>query len=181
MSGVPDYKLESTVDFKFTTRQFSTGTPFAFASGAIEIYEDNLLTQITGAETLTLEFDGVTGLHNLRVAATAANGFEDGKSYYCVVSAGTVDGVLVVGEVVQQFSIGRSLSFADILTTQMTEVYAADGVAPTLAQAIFAIQQQIGDFGIVGTTMTVRKLDGTTAMTFTLNNGTNPTDIERTG
>jgi hypothetical protein len=106
--SVPDYTLEDTLDFKFTTRQFSTGAPFAFASGAIEIYEDNDIAQIIAAETLTLEFDGVTGLHNLRVAATAANGFENGKSYHCVVSAGTVDSVSVIGEVVQQFSIGRS-------------------------------------------------------------------------
>ena len=114
MSGVPDYTLEDTLDFKFTTRQFSTGAPFAFAAGAIEIYEDNDITQITAAETLTLEFDGVTGLHNLRVAATAANGFENGKSYHAVVSAGTVDGVSVVGEVVQQFSIGRSAAAVDL-------------------------------------------------------------------
>ncbi len=114
MSGVPDYTLEDILDFKFTTRQFSTGAPFAFASGVIEIYEDNSITQITAAETLTLEFDGVTGLHNLRVEATAANGFENGKSYHCVVSAGTVDSVSVVGEVVQQFSIGRSAAAADL-------------------------------------------------------------------
>lgn len=116
MSGVPDYTLEDTLDFKFTTRQFSTGAPFAFDSGAIEIYEDNSASQITGAETLTLEFDGVTGLHNLRVAATGANGFENGKSYQCVVSAGTVDSVSVVGEVVQQFSIGRSAAVAAFVT-----------------------------------------------------------------
>lgn len=114
MSGVPDYTLEDVLDFKFTTRQFSTGAPFAFASGAIEIYEDNSVAQITAAETLTLEFDGVTGLHNLRVDASTANGFENGKSYHCVVSAGTVDSVSVVGEVVQQFTIGRSAAAVDL-------------------------------------------------------------------
>lgn len=71
-------------------------------------------------------------------------------------------------------------SVADILTTQMTESYAADGTAPTLAQALFLIQQQLGDFAISGTTLTVRKVDGaTTAATFTLNDGTNPTGITR--
>jgi len=114
MSGVPDYTLEATLDFKFTTRQFSTGTPFAFASGAVEIYEDNSLTQITGAETLTLEFDGVTGLHNLRVVASAANGFAIGSSYHCVISAGTVDSVAVTGEVIQQFSIERAAAAEDL-------------------------------------------------------------------
>lgn len=70
--------------------------------------------------------------------------------------------------------------FAPILTTQLTEAYAADGVAPTLSQLLFLVQQLLGDFKIVGTTLTVRKIDGVaTAATFTLDDGTNPTDITR--
>jgi len=68
----------------------------------------------------------------------------------------------------------------DIFTTQMTEAYAADGVAPTPAQALMLIQQLLGDFMIAGTTLTVRKIDGaTTAAAFTLDDSTNPTDITR--
>lgn len=68
----------------------------------------------------------------------------------------------------------------NLLTTQMTEAYAADGVAPTLAQALFAIMQQGGEFAISGTTITVKKLDGSTAaMTFTLDDDTNPTSRTR--
>lgn len=67
-----------------------------------------------------------------------------------------------------------------ILTTQMTESYAADGTAPTLAQAVFLIQQTIGDFAIAGTTITAKKLDGsTTAATYTLDDGTSPTSRTR--
>jgi hypothetical protein len=36
------------------------------------------------------------------------------------------------------------------------------------------------DFGISGTTLTAKKLDGTTAMTFTLDSATTPTSIART-
>ena len=68
----------------------------------------------------------------------------------------------------------------DILTTALTESYAADGAAPTLAQAIFLIQQTIGDFAIAGTTITTKKLDGsTTAATYTLDDGTSPTSRTR--
>lgn len=67
-----------------------------------------------------------------------------------------------------------------ILTRQMTESYAADGVAPTLAQALFLIQQELGDFAISGTTITVKRLDGsTTAATFTLDDATTPTSRTR--
>lgn len=68
----------------------------------------------------------------------------------------------------------------DPLLTQMTESYAADGVAPTLSQAIFAIMQQAGEFEIIGTTVTVKKLDGTNvAMTFTLDDPNDPTSRTR--
>jgi hypothetical protein len=74
----------------------------------------------------------------------------------------------------------NDVNVADILTTQMTESYAADGAAPTLAQALMLIQQQIGEFAISGTTLTVKKVDGsTTAATFTLDDGTSPTSITR--
>ena len=74
----------------------------------------------------------------------------------------------------------NNISVADILTTQMTESYAADGVAPTLAQALFLIQQTIGDFTISGTTITVKKLNGsTTAATYTLDSSTAPTSRTR--
>lgn len=74
----------------------------------------------------------------------------------------------------------NDISVADILTTQMTESYAADGVAPTLAQAIFMVQQSIGDFSISGTTITQYKLDGTTtAATYLLDSATVPTSRTR--
>ena len=104
-----DYALESTFDVKFTSRIFATGVPGTLAgSPVVEIYEDNGTTQITGAETLTVDFDSVTGLNNLRIVATAANGFEAGKSYSAVISVGTVSGVSVVGEVICNFSIQRA-------------------------------------------------------------------------
>ncbi len=79
-----------------------------------------------------------------------------------------------------QISALNDVSVADILTSQMTEAYAADGTAPTLAQALFLIQQMLGDFSISGTTLTVKKLDGsTTAATFTLDDGTTPTSLTR--
>lgn len=70
--------------------------------------------------------------------------------------------------------------FTAVLTSQLTEAYAADGTAPTLAQAIFLIQQSLHEFAIVSTTRTVKKLDGsTTAATFTLDSATTPTSTTR--
>lgn len=68
----------------------------------------------------------------------------------------------------------------DVLRTALTEAYAADGAAGTLSQILFGIQAFLQERSVAGTTLTVNKLDGTTAaMTFTLNDGTSPTALTR--
>lgn len=67
-----------------------------------------------------------------------------------------------------------------LLTTQMTEAYAANGVAPTMAQSLFAIHQMLMEFAIAGTSYTVKKLDSsTTAFVVTLDDAINPTSNTR--
>ena len=62
----------------------------------------------------------------------------------------------------------------------MTEAYAADGAAATPEQMLYMIWASVSEFAIAGTTITAKKLDGiTTSMTFTLNDGTNPTSRTR--
>jgi len=87
---------------------------------------------------------------------------------------------LTAGAVDTVTTVTNQVSVSDILTTQMTESYAADGSAPTLAQALHLIQQSLGDFSIAGTTITVKRLNGTTtAATYTLDDGTDPTSRTR--
>jgi len=67
-----------------------------------------------------------------------------------------------------------------VLTTQMTESYAALHTAPTLAQAVFETRALLAENSVSGTTVTVKKIDGsTTAETFTINSATAPTSITR--
>lgn len=67
-----------------------------------------------------------------------------------------------------------------VLTTQMTESYNADGTAPTLAQSLFVVMQRVTEFAISSTTVTVKKLDGsTTAYTLTLDSSSAPTSSTR--
>jgi len=67
-----------------------------------------------------------------------------------------------------------------VLTTAMTESYAADGATFTVAQALYEICQSVSEFAIVSTTKSVYKRDGsTTAATYTLDDATTPTSITR--
>ncbi len=70
---------------------------------------------------------------------------------------------------------------AAVLTTALADVYAANGVAPTLQQAIMAIHQMLMDFSIATTNITVKKLDNTaTAFVVALDSATTPTAASRT-
>ena len=101
-----DIRLGDTIDLKFTTRSFTTGAPTTLAgTPVISAYVGNSVTQITAGITLTVDFDGVTGLHNIRVVATSGNGYATASNYDLVITTGTVGGVSVVGEVVGSFSI----------------------------------------------------------------------------
>lgn len=64
----------------------------------------------------------------------------------------------------------------------LTESYAADGATATLPQLLYGVKALLGEFSISGTTLTTKKLDGSTsAEIFTLNDATTPTSITRTG
>ncbi len=66
-----------------------------------------------------------------------------------------------------------------ILTTAMTESYAAVGVAPTLAQAIFLMMAWLTNCATSGTTYSAYNLGNTVAATGTLDSATNPSSNRR--
>ena len=73
----------------------------------------------------------------------------------------------------------NDLAASDILTTALTESYAADATEPTLSQFLYMIWSTLHDFAIVGTTLTSRQLDGSAAMTHTLDSASSPTSRTR--
>lgn len=102
-----DFAAGDTLDFKFTTFRPSTGAPFTLAgSPAISIYKDNSTTQSTSGVTLTVDFDGVTGLHHVRITTSSdATFYADGSAFECVITTGTVDSVSVVGSCIGRFTL----------------------------------------------------------------------------
>lgn len=76
-------------------------------------------------------------------------------------------------------SPASSTDVSVVMTTQMTESYAADGVAPTPAQALFLMQQRLTEFVITGTSIVVNKLDGTTQAAVLTLDSPSPTSSTR--
>ena len=69
----------------------------------------------------------------------------------------------------------------DALTVDViADSVSADGIRPTIAQALLEINRFLQERSVSGTTVTVTKEDGSTSvMTFTLDDGTSPTSITR--
>lgn len=163
--------------------------------GAANMAPCVLEIEVTSASGLDVDVKAISGdaaaADNLESAADGTGYNLGGGSVVAASVTGNVGGVAAGGITASSIAadaIGASELAADavaeivaaLLTTQMTEAYAADGTAPTLAQCLFLIQQSIGDFSISGTTLTVKKLDGsTTAAAYTLDHATTPTSRTR--
>jgi hypothetical protein len=101
-----DINLGDTIDIKFTTTSASTGAPTQLAgSPVISAYVGNGTTQITAGITLSVDFDSVTGLNNVRVVASGGNGYAAQTNVSLVITTGTVGGTSAVGYEVGSFSI----------------------------------------------------------------------------
>jgi len=144
---------------------------------------------------LSVSFTKYAGGLDLSNLDNAANVTVSGRGSLALTDAATTATVIVSGQMRLTGGLPTGISLIDaaridtgqldeavtgLLTTQMAEAYAADGVAPTMAQALFLIQQTIGDFAIAGTTITTKRLDGSsTAATYTIDDDTNPTSRTR--
>lgn len=135
MAYLGDITLGETLDFRFTTVG-TTGAPTTLAgTPVVSAYVGNSTTQITAGITLTVDFDGVTGLHNVRVVASGANGYAAQTNVDLVITTGTVGGTSVVGYVIGSFSIeNRSTQAIEAKTDNLPAAPAAVGDIPTAVQ-----------------------------------------------
>ena len=137
----------------------------------VEVSDD--ATAATNAEAF---FDGTgyAGTNNVIPTVTTVNGLAANTVTAAAIATDAVDADALATNAVAEIVTG-------VLTTQMTEAYAADTVAPTLAQILFQIWSMASEKAVSSTTVTTKKLDGsTTSMTFTLSDATNPVSITRT-
>lgn len=108
-----DYQDSNQTIYLYFSTVGSNREAITLVGGTVEIYEDGSATQITTAETLDNDFDGVTGLHQIAVDLNDS-GFETGKTYTVIGTGGTADSVSIAGRVLGVFSVGRYASATDI-------------------------------------------------------------------
>ena len=166
MSYQGDIRLGDTIDVKFTTRQLS-GAPFTLAgSPVVSAYVGNGTTEITAGVTLTVDFDSRTGLNNVRVVASGANGFATATNVQLVITTGTVNSVSVVGEVIGEFSIENRSA---VMPTTAARTLAVDASGRALADVDTIKTNPVVNAGTITfpTTATLASTTNITAGTIT--------------
>lgn len=147
----------------------------AWASGAI-----TAAVIATGAIDADAIADNAIDAGAIATGAITAAKFGAGAIDAAAVATGAIDADALAADAVAEIQAGLStLTASGLLTTALADAYAANGAAPTLQQAVMAIHQVLMDFAISGTSNTVKKLDGTTAFTVTLDSATAPTSASR--
>ena len=193
--------LASSQTFTNTSSSNQTGDAFArigAAGAGLTSLGDTRLVNLDAAVSTRLATSGYTAPDNTGIASAASSASSAASSASTAATqatnaatqttAGNIRAAVGMSAANLDTQIGDLPTNAELttaitalLTTQMTEAYAADGTAPTLAQCLFLIQQSLHEFSISGTARTVKKLDGsTTAAVFTLDSATSPTSTTRT-
>ncbi len=159
---------------------WSTALPGAYGSGtAGKIIGDNLNATVGSRATQT-SVDTIDDFLYTELAAILADTNELQTDW---VNGGRLD--LLIDAIKSKTdnlpaSPAAAGDVTGVWTTAMTEAYANDGATMTPAQALYMIWSLLAERSIASTTLTAKKLDGsTTAMTFTLDSATTPTSQTR--
>jgi hypothetical protein len=107
MSYRGDYAAASTVLVRFSTHK-ADGTPITLAgTPAVSVYKNSTTESTTGV-TLTVDYDSRTGLQHVAIdTSTDGTFYAAGNDFDVVITAGTVNGISVVGQVVGSFSLAN--------------------------------------------------------------------------
>lgn len=123
----------------------------------------------------------------ITASSFAANAITAGVIADNAIDAGAIASGAITAAKFAAGAINAAALAADVIDdiwqgSALTEAYAADGAAATPAQLLYMIWAMLAERSVSSTTVTVKKLDGSTnAMTFTLNDASNPTSITRAG
>lgn len=107
-----DYAPSAILNFKFATILDAVPTTLA-GTPVVSVYKNNSTTQSVAGVTLSVDFDSITGCHNVKVDTSADGTFyAAGNTFQLVVTAGTVGGNSLVGFVVDGFSLDMEPALA---------------------------------------------------------------------
>jgi len=155
-------------DYSGSTQQASVTPDFTAAPDATSVFNlympEGMQVAMSNLVAINSGVASGIGTPDVNVASIDDNS---------ITAAAVADGALDDGA----FAAG---AFAKVFATALTESYAANGVAPTLEQALLAVLQRMFHCVKTGTALSVKQLDGSTeAISCVLDSATNPQSVLR--
>lgn len=147
-----DFTPGKIIPLKFCTHK-ADGTPITLTgTPVISVYKAGSTTESTAGVSLTVDYDSRTGLHSV-VVDTSADGtfYAASNDFDLIITAGTVDGISVVGTKVGEFSLSNRAALRPTTADRTLDV-SAGGEAGL-------------DWANVGSPTTTQNLSGTTVGT----------------
>lgn len=158
-------------------------TPQALAAGTLTLdaAADAGDGAFLGKSFVVIYSDDATDLGAMFLAHTSYTGSTKvALGTWTRVPTGTVSTMVVMALADIGNVAALEATLGSLFTTALTEAYSTDGGTITVAQALYELVQRSQEIAISGTTMTIKKRDGTTtAYTLTLGDATNPTTATR--
>lgn len=105
-----DYAVGSTVGGSFRTSTNRVGTTLSGAPN-INVYKRGSSTPSTAGRTLNVDVNSITGLNTWVIDTSSDGAFYVAGDFDVTISAGTVNSVSVIGEVVGGFSLASGAAF----------------------------------------------------------------------
>lgn len=128
----------------------------------------------TPANFSSLSIDSNGRIDLIKIAGTTQTARDIGTSV--LLSSGTGTGQLSLSSGLVTLS---SAAIATLFSTAITEAYSTDGSTVTLANFVYEASAMLQEKSVSSVTLTAKKRDGSTAMTFTLDSSSSPTAITR--
>ena len=171
----------STIDGIVDSILVDTGTTLPATLATIDGIVDDILVDTSTTLPATLAtIDGIVDDILVDTAVIGANGA--GLSAVPWNSAWDSEVQSEVTDALNAYDPPTKAEMDAMWTTAQSESYAADGAAATPAQLLYMIYCCFGEIAVSVTTITGKKLNGSdTAMTWTTDDGTNPTSRTRSG
>lgn len=149
-----------TLDFMWSSNAASGASITRATNGTISVYKDANTTQTTTGVTDTEDYDGLTGVHHIRIVTTDSF-YVPRESYVVVLSAATIDG-LTVNAVLAHFSIlNRSHSrvmqagTVDATVTPTTTQFESDDITEATADHFNGRQVYFTSGALLGQTRVI--------------------------
>lgn len=171
-----------TIPVTISKNMAAFGNPSAGATNATERSNGWYYIDLSTTDTATLGPLVMRGTEGT---------IDDTETWVMVVAAGAAGGAPTVDEIADEVETRTNTSLTSAIASVNTNVETslnatiadsipADGTRPSIRQALYMTVQYLLERAVVGTTVTVKKADGTTAlMTLTLDQSANPTSVTR--